>query len=277
MFYENIKSQKELNLEQIRFIRSLCCETEHITDEQNNSFWELFYVQNGSINIYNDSTLHTISKSCFFFRQPDETLTFAPADSAPVEIINIGFDCNCAAMDSLPAHSISSSPIERQLLYQIIQEAKPENHAAFASGQLTLLYLQLLLIHLIRGERSEVPATALPFPKHLWHEDELFHSIVAYMEENIQTQLTIDRICRDNLIGRGLLQKIFSDYAGCGIIDYFSLMKINAAKQLIRENQMNFSQIAEHLGYSSIHYFSRQFKKITGTTPSAYAASVRIP
>ena len=38
---------------------------------------------------------------------------------------------------------------------------------------------------------------------------------------------------------------------------------------------MNFTQISETLGYSSIHYFSRQFKKLTNMTPSEYASSIK--
>ena len=47
------------------------------------------------------------------------------------------------------------------------------------------------------------------------------------------------------------------------------------AKELIREKNMNFTQIADYLGYTSIHYFSRQFKKIAGMTPSEYASSIK--
>ena len=39
---------------------------------------------------------------------------------------------------------------------------------------------------------------------------------------------------------------------------------------------MNFTQIADSLGYASIHYFSRQFKKITGMTPSEYSSSIQM-
>ena len=52
-------------------------------------------------------------------------------------------------------------------------------------------------------------------------------------------------------------------------IEFFSRMKIDFAKQLIRENDMNFTQISDFLGYSSIHYFSRQFKKLSGMTGTA--------
>ena len=44
---------------------------------------------------------------------------------------------------------------------------------------------------------------------------------------------------------------------------------------MIRSGQMNFTQISEYLGYSSIHYFSRQFKRSTGMTPSEYVSSIR--
>jgi len=59
------------------------------------------------------------------------------------------------------------------------------------------------------------------------------------------------------------------------VIDFFSHMKINFARRLIRENDMNFTQISEFLGYSSIHYFSRQFKKLCGMTPTEYALSIK--
>ena len=59
------------------------------------------------------------------------------------------------------------------------------------------------------------------------------------------------------------------------MIEYYSALKISEAKSMIRSGQMNFTQISEYLGYSSIHYFSRQFKRSTGMTPSEYVSSIR--
>ena len=58
-------------------------------------------------------------------------------------------------------------------------------------------------------------------------------------------------------------------------MEYFFRLKVEAAKEMIRMSQLNFTQISERLGYSSIHYFSRQFKKTTGMTPSEYASSIK--
>ena len=54
------------------------------------------------------------------------------------------------------------------------------------------------------------------------------------MQEHISEQLTIERICKDNLVGRSQLQKIFRDAQKCGVIQFFSRMKIDTAKQMIR-------------------------------------------
>ena len=88
--------------------------------------------------------------------------------------------------------------------------------------------------------------------------------------------MSVESICHDNLIGRSQLQKLFRERYGCGVIEFFSRMKIDLAKKLIQKNEMNFTQISEFLGYSSIHYFSRQFKKLAGMTPTEYATSIRM-
>ena len=77
------------------------------------------------------------------------------------------------------------------------------------------------------------------------------------------------------MIGRSQLQKLFREEYQCSVIEFFSRMKIDFAKQLIRENEMNFTQISDFLSYSSIHYFSRQFKKLSGMTPTEYATSIK--
>ena len=44
---------------------------------------------------------------------------------------------------------------------------------------------------------------------------------------------------------------------------------------MIREGNLNFTEIAAALQYSTVHHFSRQFKEKFGITPTEYAKSVR--
>ena len=59
-------------------------------------------------------------------------------------------------------------------------------------------------------------------------------------------------------------------------MEYFSRMKIKAARHMIREGRLNFTQISETLGFQSVHYFSRRFRSICGMSPSEYADSVKM-
>jgi YesN/AraC family two-component response regulator len=61
-----------------------------------------------------------------------------------------------------------------------------------------------------------------------------------------------------------------------GVMEYFKALKIEEAKTLIKESELNFTEISEKLSYASIHYFSRHFKRATGMNPSQFASSVKI-
>ena len=67
------------------------------------------------------------------------------------------------------------------------------------------------------------------------------------------------------------LKLLFREKYGGGPINYFIELKIEKAKQLIDEGNLNLTEIAESLGFNSLHYFSRLFKKMTGISPSKYS------
>lgn len=66
------------------------------------------------------------------------------------------------------------------------------------------------------------------------------------------------------------LSNLFSEVEGITIEKYFILQKIERVKELLMYNEMNLSEIAFLLHYSSVAYLSNQFKKITGFSPSHY-------
>lgn len=70
--------------------------------------------------------------------------------------------------------------------------------------------------------------------------------------------------------GYSTLSKLFSDVEGITIEKYLILQKIERAKELILYKELNLSEIAYQLNYSSSQHFSRQFKAITGLSPSSF-------
>jgi AraC-like DNA-binding protein len=64
----------------------------------------------------------------------------------------------------------------------------------------------------------------------------------------------------------------FSAHEGTTIEQYYVLQRIARVKELIGYDELNLNEIADLLHYSSASHLSKQFKKVTGMTPSQYKA-----
>lgn len=69
------------------------------------------------------------------------------------------------------------------------------------------------------------------------------------------------------------ISNVFSKEENTTIEKYIILQKMERVKELIDYNEMNFSEIAYSLNYSSSSYLANQFKKVTGLTLSEYKKS----
>ena len=66
------------------------------------------------------------------------------------------------------------------------------------------------------------------------------------------------------------ISRIFSSNTGYTIEKYFSLQRIEKTKELIKYDELNLSEIAYKLNYSSVAHLSKQFKQVTGMNPSEF-------
>lgn len=88
------------------------------------------------------------------------------------------------------------------------------------------------------------------------------------LSEHIAENLTVEEIARLAGISVSKLKGLFREKGG--VLHAFIRMKVERAQRMIRAGQMNFSEIAEALGFASLHYFSRTFRSVTGISPSQY-------
>jgi AraC-like DNA-binding protein len=97
----------------------------------------------------------------------------------------------------------------------------------------------------------------------------LIIELVHYTDEQIKVNLSIflsERLNHDYTY----LANLFSEVKGITIEKFYLLHKIEKVKELIVYDQLNLTEIAEKLHYSSVAHLSNQFKKITGLTPSHF-------
>jgi AraC family transcriptional regulator len=66
------------------------------------------------------------------------------------------------------------------------------------------------------------------------------------------------------------LSKLFSEVQGMTIEQYVITQKIEKVKELLVYDELSLSEIALQLNYSSVSHLSKQFKKVTGLTPTHF-------
>ncbi len=256
---------------------------------ESHDFWEFLYVDKGSVDVLAGDSRLSLQKDQIIFHKPGEFhAVYANGVIAP-NLVVLSFVCNDPAMAFFDRYVATISPELRGYLHAILEEAtqtfcsdlsdpyitRLERVAQppFGGEQMIRTLLEQFLIGLHRA--GEVPnnlqaGTPIALPDN----NKVFQNLVQYLENNLHRSLTLETICRDNLISVSYAQKLFKRITQGGIIAYHNRMKIDHAKVLIRQENMNFTQIAQALGYTSIHYFSKQFKRIANMTPTEYSRSV---
>lgn len=92
-----------------------------------------------------------------------------------------------------------------------------------------------------------------------------------YIDENYNRELTLDDVSRVVNISSYYFSKVFKDETGENFIDYLTRLRIDQAKKLLLNTDKSMKEIAKEVGYSDPNYFSRNFKKYTGKTPTEFA------
>lgn len=287
MAYEGIELKEELRIEKVVTVHYFEYMNDFCFPGEVHDFWEFQCVDKGEVLVQGK----TIKAGQMIFHRPNEFHDLSANGEIAPNVAVVSFESHSEAMEFFEGKILEITEQERTLIGLIISEARRciasplddpglqkmerRAQAPFGSEQMIRICLEALLIGLIRRNR---PGESLP-DRQLFGNGEgangLYGKILEYLESHIRDYVTVEDICRENGIGRAQLQRLFRERHHSGVIDFFARMKVEYAKQLIREQNQNFTQISEFLGYSSIHYFSRQFKKITGMTPSEYIASIK--
>lgn len=289
MKYKPTKLHEELHIRKIITIHYYEYMSDFTFDGESHDFWELLCVDKGVVDITAGQEKLTLGRGDIIFHKPNEFHALAANGIIPPNLVVISFECSDPCMHFFENRILSVGESERTLLAQIISEARNnfsnrldnpyteqlirKEKPPFGCEQMMKLHLEQLLIQLYRNYTDHRQAKADTHSNR--GSGHLYEDILAYLDSHIRSQLTLEQICRDNLIGNSQLKKLFREKHNSGVMQCFIQLKIDEAKRLIRSRQMNFTQIADYLGYGSVHYFSRQFKKETGMTPSEYTASIK--
>lgn len=96
---------------------------------------------------------------------------------------------------------------------------------------------------------------------------------VRYMNENLEKRLTLYELSKYTGYSTSQFSLIFRNHTGHSPLNYFNMLKIHRACQLLKTTDLKINQICSKVGIDDCYYFSRLFSKIVGISPNKYRAS----
>ncbi len=267
----------------------------HLTREftgmsETHDFWELVYCDKGEAVVEAGGDKFLLKAGEMVFHCPGERHDVYSHEDRNADIIILAFTCNSPIMSEFNKKTLFLGPREKACLTSIVEEAASsyeyfdndppyvqlikKESCPFCSEQIIKDQLQMLLIYIARKERYTDTVIRELSSNNMRQHEYLVEEAKKYIKDHLNEKLTLEKVSNALGISVSLLKHIFHEHSSESVISYVTRLRIAEAKRMIRTHNLNFTQIAEALGYDNIHYFSSQFKKQTGMTPTEYSRSV---
>lgn len=259
---------------------------------ESHDFWEFIYIDKGKMLITAGEKQYLLKAGELAFHKPGEFHAVCAYEQIPSNFIVSAFVCDSPCMRYFEHRIMSLTSKEREYLYEsvrcwqhrVVTEQTPYNvsplilhqeDVPFGQAQLVQQFLELLLIKLVqRNEGIKIQHRVETYAMQTMYK-QLTDNVVNYLESHITESVTLPQMASDLGYSVPQMKKLFRLQMHCGIIDHFIDLKMDEAKRLMQEGDMNISQIAAYLGYVDASYFSRLFKMRFHMTPTEYCCSFR--
>ena len=258
---------------------------------EKHDFWERVYVDSGEIIAVTDGLGKNLSQGQVIFHKPGEVHAHVSDKKVSNSMLVVSFTTKSKLMENFNKKIFTLDKTGKMLLTLFIKEAQTAlgkipgeydnknaldfSHSPICSSQLLECYLTEFLLILLRyGNSNNSPHITINSRE--LAQSSTIELITDYMKNNIYSNLSLNDFCTKFYIGKSNLCKLFNEHVGKGPIEYYSSLKINEAKKLLSDENITVSKISDMLGYSSIHNFSRAFKKAVGCSPVEYSHKINL-
>lgn len=257
------------------------------SNEEAHNFWELVYADRGDMSCTSDGKEVILRQGEALFHKPNEQHSLAANGKISPNIFVICFECRSDAIEFFENKKVRLEKKQEELIYSIMETARKTFDIPFSNPatrkmklsdnpipygmQIIKNYLELLLINIIHTETKQNQPKSPTFQK---ERNRLAEEIVSILSNNLYSTLTIEALCEMTNYSKAHIHKEFKSSTGKSVMQYFIDLKIERAKELLRDGDLSVGEIADKLAFDTSNYFSKVFKKETHMTPTAYKKQI---
>ncbi len=288
MNYEGYDVKNDIVIDKIYTVHYFEFFKDYVFPGETHGFWELLYVDKGEVICEDGREKLLLKRGDMVLHKPDKWHSMRSDGINASNIAVITFSCDTKCISSLAGRVIPTDYESRRLIARIVEEYSrafvtplndvhtgymvPADDVPIGSAQLIVQYICELLIMILRRDIVH-NNTGITYNR--LDTNASVNALVEYMRDNITRMITMDELASVARVNTVTVNRLFTSQLSITPMKYFIRLKVEEAKKHLRENNYNVTQISEILGYANVHYFSKQFKKETGMSPTEYVSSVK--
>lgn len=245
---------------------------------ETHDFWECVYVQEGAVCVSADERVYNMGAGAMIFHKPNELHKYHTIGSCNAKLFIFSYSAEGELNDYFRDKVFYLSETQQKIIDDLIKFMRGERKRLnindsnrpidmyllpfekspmFSQYALTQIYTLFFSLFY----NSETIAVSKSY------DSEIFGEAVSYMRSRIYDNPSVDEIARFVGISREGLKRIFKKFTGLGVHKYFLRLKLKYAVDML-ENGVCVTEVAGILGFSSQGYFTKVFKRETGSLPS---------
>ena len=254
---------------------------------ESHDFCELNYIVDGEVIIHHGNEAHVLKAGDMFCYKPNEFHDLMCDNVHSAKVFIVSFECNSAAIKYFQGKKITVPHSLRKYISEIHTEAKkcfkeistlplvPKKNAPIGSQQFLRCSLEMFFIRLMRLEEEQNEKKQVFFNSAEEFDASLSADIIKYLKDHLYDKITLEDVCRSFHFGKSHLCHIFKAKTGVSIKQYYLKLKLDEAKRLLRETELNISEISGKLCFESPQYFAKTFKKSNRISPTRFRNSAK--
>ena len=255
--------------------------------KHSHNFFELVFIKKGSGNHKLNESLFKYNKGDIFLLTPKDEHEFNIEETTTFGFIKFteqlflekaellsevkwrkNIDAVILHSNSIPEAIVNNIDDKKQLfsLFEMMQ--KEYNTPIIYSRALLLELFGALLILISRNINATKNAAHIE----TFSEKERVSDMLSYIRQNVldKEKIKVSAIADTFYMSHNYASIFIKKHAGVSIQQYVIQTKIKMAERLLKQTNLNISEIAQKIGFTDSSHFNKLFKKYVGVNPSEY-------
>lgn len=244
--------------------------------------YELYYLLEGERYYFIDQETYLVKSGDVVLIRPNQIHKTSCAGTPRHERILLQIEesmvepflrvCQAGTMEELfhlGAAVIKTDREEERQIQSLMEQLETELSVRqeFQKGAAGLLVTRLVLL-LFRC-RQKTSWYQEPETVQTWKHQKV-HEVAGYLMKYPETQESLSQLADRFYVSKSYLSRIFKEVTSFTVNEYKNISRIKKSQELLTGSRYSVTEIAEILGYETVTYYERVFKRYTGMTPLRY-------